>query len=62
MRKYGAFEVEKMSYNKHLNALSDEELKGSEIDAATNEVRKNGKNIGVMIDGIVRTGFPTPSR
>ena len=62
MRKYGAFEVEEMSYNKHLHTLSDDELKDAEIDETTGEVRKNGKNIGVMIDGIARTGFPTPSR
>lgn len=62
MRKYGAFEVEKTSYNKHLAPLSDDELKGAEIDEETGEIRKNGKIIGVMVDGIVRTGFASPSR
>ena len=37
MRKYGAFEVEEMSYNKHLNALSEDELKDAEIDDETGD-------------------------
>lgn len=61
MRKYGAFEVEQTSYNKHLTPLSDDELKDSEIDAENNVV-KNGKRIGVFADGKARVGFPTPSR
>ncbi|MCD9188927.1 MAG: molybdopterin-dependent oxidoreductase [Pyrinomonadaceae bacterium] len=61
MRKYGAYELEKTSYNKHLTPLSDDELKDSEIDAENNVV-KNGKKIGVFADGKARVGFPTPSR
>ncbi len=62
MKKYGAFEVEKTSYNKHLKELSDEELKGAKIDDKTGLITKNGKSIGVMIDGKAVVGFPTPSR
>ncbi|MEZ5426670.1 MAG: molybdopterin-dependent oxidoreductase [Pyrinomonadaceae bacterium] len=62
MRKYGAFEVEKTSYNKHLTPLSDDDLKGAEVDEETGEIRKGGKNIGVMIDGRAHQGFGTPSR
>jgi anaerobic selenocysteine-containing dehydrogenase len=62
MRKYGAFEVEKTSYNKHLTPLSEDDLEGAEVDSETGEVRKNGKIIGVMIDGVARTGFASPSR
>ena len=62
MRKYGAFEVEQMSYNKHLTPLSDDELSDAEIDETSGAVSKNGKIIGVMVDGIARTGFNSPSR
>jgi anaerobic selenocysteine-containing dehydrogenase len=62
MRKYGAFEVEQQTYNVHLETLSDEELKDSEIKQGTNEIVKDGKNIGVMIDGKARKGFGTPSK
>ncbi|HEX9654903.1 MAG TPA: molybdopterin-dependent oxidoreductase, partial [bacterium] len=62
MRKYGAFEVEKTAYNKHLQEISKEEMQGATADAKTALVSKNGKPIGVMVDGIPRVGFPTPSR
>jgi anaerobic selenocysteine-containing dehydrogenase len=62
MRKYGAFEVEKATYNQNLNPLSEKELEGAEIDKTTNEIRKDGKIIGLMIDGKAVVGFPTPSR
>jgi len=62
MRKYGAYELEKTSYNKHLTPLTDAELDGAEIDEVSGEVTKNGKKIGVFADGKARTGFPTPSR
>ena len=62
MRKYGAFEVEEQTYNVHLETLSDDELKDSEIKQGTNEIIKDGKNIGVMIDGKARKGFGTPSK
>jgi anaerobic selenocysteine-containing dehydrogenase len=61
MRKYGAFEVEQAVYNQHLNTISETELEGAETDENGN-VRKNGKVIGVMIDGAARTGFNSPSR
>jgi hypothetical protein len=32
MRKYGAFEVEKTSYEKHKKPVSEEQLAGSEVD------------------------------
>ena len=62
MRKYGAFEVEKPSYNKHLQEISNPEMQGASADSKTNSIVKNGKNIGVVVDGIPRVGFPTPSR
>jgi len=62
MRKYGAFEIEKHCYEQHMKPLSEEELEGSEINEETGEVRKDGKVIGVIVDGIARKGFPTPSK
>ncbi len=62
MRKYGVFEVEKTSYNKHLKELAPEEMEGATVDPDTNIITKNGKTIGVMVDGVPRVGFPTPTR
>jgi anaerobic selenocysteine-containing dehydrogenase len=62
MRKYGAFEVEQAVYNKHLEPLSEADLEDTQIDKDTGCVRKNGKISGIVIDGIPRVGFNTPSR
>lgn len=62
MRKYGAFEVEQTSYNKHLQPLPPETLKGTTTDADTGQIRKAGKVVGVQVNGSACTGFPTPSR
>lgn len=62
MRKYGAFEVEKHAYQKYLKELSPQALEGAQIDERTGTISKNGKNIGVMVDGKPHVGFPTPSR
>jgi len=62
MRKYGAFEVEKETYGVHLKELSAEVLEGSETDPGTGEIRKDGKAIGVSVDGTAHQGFGTPSR
>ena len=62
MKKYGAFEVEKHSYQKHLNELKATDVADAEKDPKTGVIKKNGKNIGVEIDGKAYVGFPTPSR
>lgn len=62
MKKYGAFEIEKTSYNKYLNPVKDSDLQNTNVDAETGSIVKNGKTIGVMIDGKAHTGFPTPTR
>ena len=62
MKKHGAFEVEKHSYSKHEFTLSKEQLKGSVVDGKSKVIRKDGKDIGVMVDGTAYVGFPTPSR
>lgn len=62
MQKYGAFEIEKHAYKKHENVLPPEQMEGAEVDENTQLIHKNGKAIGVMVDGTPYTGFPTPSR
>ena len=62
MKRYGAFEIEKHSYQKYLKKLSVEDLSGSLKDSETGIITKNKKEIGVEIKGIAYTGFPTPSR
>ncbi len=62
MRKYGAFEVEKTSYLKNLNKLSEEDLKGSVTDKVSKVISKNGHNIGIEMNGNKVVGFLTPSR
>jgi anaerobic selenocysteine-containing dehydrogenase len=62
MRKFGAFEVEQTSYNKHLRPIAAADLQGAETDQQTGLIKKAGKNLGVMINGVACEGFPTPSR
>ena len=62
MRKYGAFEVEKTSYEKHKKPLSEKDMEGAVVDPESNLITKNGKGIGVMINGKPVVGFPTPTR
>ncbi len=62
MKKHGAFEVEKHSYSKHEFKLSEEQLNGAEFDEKSKVIRKDGKDIGVMVNGTPYVGFPTPSR
>jgi anaerobic selenocysteine-containing dehydrogenase len=62
MRKYGAFEVKRDTYAVHENPLSEEELAGAEVDAVTQQVKKNGEVLGVEVDGTAVEGFHTPSR
>jgi anaerobic selenocysteine-containing dehydrogenase len=62
MRRYGAFEVEKTSYNKHLNPVSDEQMQDADIDEKTRVISKGGSNLGIMMNGKAVAGFPTPSR
>lgn len=62
MRKYGAFEIEKTGYQKHLKELSEVEMEGTAIDAKTGVIQKNGEAIGVKVAGKNVVGFPTPTR
>ena len=62
MRKYGAFEVEKAVYEKHMDLAKITDLADDEIDAARGEIRKEGKLVAIIADGKARVGFNTPSK
>jgi anaerobic selenocysteine-containing dehydrogenase len=61
MRKYGSFEVEKDVYERHDTAISADQMKGA-ATSADGTISKDGKPIGLVVDGEPRAGFPTPSR
>ncbi len=62
MRRFGAFEVESRSFEKHRHEIPSDELSRATRDEARGEVAVDGSNVGVQIDGIPRRGFPTPTR
>ncbi len=62
MRKYGAFVVEKSGYKKNEHQLTEKDLNGANTDRETGLITKNGKAIGVEVNGMPCVGFPTPSR
>ena len=62
MRKYGAFKVADNVYKLHEQPLAPEALAGATIDTEQEVVLKDGKPIGVLVDGIARAGFNTLSR
>lgn len=62
MRKYGAFEVVKSTYERHDRKLNDNERHEAVVNPQTKIVEKSGKPLGIEIDGDLVEGFPTPSR
>jgi anaerobic selenocysteine-containing dehydrogenase len=62
MRKYGAYNIEPSVYNKHLDELPADKVQGAEVDPNTKVATKNGKAIGILHNGKIVEGFPTPSR
>jgi anaerobic selenocysteine-containing dehydrogenase len=62
MRKYGAFTVEEPVYRTHERPLAPAELEGTTLDEAREIVVKDGRPVGVLVDGVARVGFNTPSR
>lgn len=57
MKKIGAFRVHERVYNQHLKPLGDD---GEPNEFGT--VTKDGKAVGVEVDGKRYVGWPTPSR
>ena len=62
MQKYGAFEVESKVYDVNEKPVAPSDLEGVSVDPATGLMKKNGKAVGVEVNGKSCTGFPTPSR
>src|SRR6266851_2741576 len=62
MRKYGVFKVKDHVYKPYEAPLAADILASASIDQDEEVVRKNGAPIGVLVDGIARSGFTTPSR
>jgi anaerobic selenocysteine-containing dehydrogenase len=62
MRRYGAFLVEKETWEGHAKKLSAADLADASVDETSKSVTKGGKPIGIVADGAPRIGFTTPSR
>ena|ERR1035441_10134187 len=61
MRKYGAFQVRDEVYKLNEKPVADADLAESQVEP-NGVVRKNGKPVGVIVDGQAVAGFNTPSR
>jgi anaerobic selenocysteine-containing dehydrogenase len=59
MRRYGAFEIERDTWNAHEKPIA---LDGCDVSTETGDVTKGGKTVGVLLDGKPVAGFNTPSR
>ena len=62
MRFFGAFEIEQEVLELHNKKLTEQQLDGSYIDKKSGLVTKDGKTIGIIVEGEARTGFDSPSR
>lgn len=64
LEKVGAYEDPNQPkyYEPYLKPLTAEELAGSTTDSETGIITKDGKGIGIMVDGKPLLGFKTPSR
>ena len=62
MRKYGVFKVKDHVYREHEKPLDEAALKDAVMDRENEVVLKNGVPVGVLVDGVPRAGFSTPSR
>jgi anaerobic selenocysteine-containing dehydrogenase len=63
MRKYGAFKVDEVAYSKaQEQPLAPEAVAGAATDAASGLITRDGKAVGVVVDGRPCAGFNTPSR
>ena len=63
MRKYGVFKVSEKSYSRaNERALTAEELAGTTTSPDGASVLRDGMVAGVIVEGVARAGFNTPSR
>jgi hypothetical protein len=61
MRKYGAYEITTDVHRLNEKPVAPADLAGSDL-AANGVIRKDGKAVGVMVDGEAVVGYNTPSR
>jgi len=62
MRKYGVFQIGGDAHSReHERPLEPEELTGVLLDESAGRVMRDGRAIGVIVDGVARAGFRTPS-
>jgi thiosulfate reductase/polysulfide reductase chain A len=63
LKEEGAWEGDREPFFEAYNTpLSDEEMSGASVDEQSGVITKEGKGIGVMLDGKPVRGFLTPSR
>jgi anaerobic selenocysteine-containing dehydrogenase len=63
MRKYGVFKVDEVAYSKaHEQRLPDETTADARVDSTSGLIEKDGKPVGVLVEGLPCAGFNTPSR
>ena len=63
MRKYGAFSVQQTAYSRaYEQTLASDRVDTARVDERTGLVEGEEGAIGLMIDGVPRVGFHTPSR
>jgi len=62
MRRTGAHLIREGTWEAHLRPLSDAERQGGEVDEQRQELTKDGRVAGVIVEGEARIGFNTPSR
>lgn len=59
MKKYGVFQVKETTYEAHLKPV---DTKGAKVDKKSGLITKEGKAVGVVINGNPVEGFHSPSR
>ncbi|MFN0058127.1 MAG: molybdopterin-dependent oxidoreductase [Planctomycetota bacterium] len=62
MQRVGAFEVTRDRYELFRTEVTAPAGKNLEVEAETGTARVAGEIVGILVDGAVRQGFPTPSR
>ncbi len=64
MQRVNAFEDPSLKpyYTPFLQPLSERDMQGATIDDATGIITRDGKGIGILVDGKPVVGFKTPSR
>ncbi len=62
MRKYGVFKVRDHVYRLHEEPLPPDALDGATFDEQDETAVRDGSIVGVVVGGVARRGFNTPSR